>query len=111
MSRPASDPGSAGPQPPTGGPSPTSTGPPTAPSPRDYVRILVIAALLGAPIAVAAAALGLSFFGALLAVLMAGSAAAETIPIAVIASVIGWLVATALQQRATRHQSSPAPAS
>ena len=111
MSRPASDPGSAGAQPPTGGPSPTSTGPPTAPSPRDYVRILVIAALLGAPIAVAAAALGLSFFGALLAVLMAGSAAAETIPIAVIASVIGWLVATALQQRATRHQSSPAPAS
>ena len=110
MSRPASDPGSAGPQPPTGGPSPTSTGPPTAPSPRDYVRILVTA-VLGAPVAAAAAALGLSFFGALLAVLMAGSAAAETIHIAVIASVIGWLVATALQQRATRHQSSPAPAS
>jgi H+/Cl- antiporter ClcA len=56
MSRPASDPGSAGPQPPTGGPSPTSTGPPTAPSPRDYVRILVIAALLGAPVALGAAA-------------------------------------------------------
>ena len=56
MSRTASGPGSAGPQPPTGGPSPTSTGPPTAPSPREYVRILVIAALLGAPVAVAAAA-------------------------------------------------------
>jgi H+/Cl- antiporter ClcA len=61
--------------------------------------------------AAASAALGLSFFGALLAALLAGSAAAETIPIAVIASVIGWLVATALQQRETRHQSSPAPAS
>jgi hypothetical protein len=32
-------------------------------------------------------------------------------PIAVIASVIGWLMATALQQRATRHQSGRAPAS
>jgi H+/Cl- antiporter ClcA len=61
--------------------------------------------------AAASAALGLSFFGALLAALLAGSAAAETIPIAVIASVIGWLVATALQQRQTRHQSSQAPAS
>jgi H+/Cl- antiporter ClcA len=57
--------------------------------------------------AAASAALGLSFFGALLAALLAGSAAAETIPIAVIASVIGWLVATALQQRETRHQSTP----
>jgi H+/Cl- antiporter ClcA len=61
--------------------------------------------------AAASAALGLSFFGALLAALLAGSAAAETIPIAVIASVIGWLVATALQQRETRHQSSSVPAS
>jgi H+/Cl- antiporter ClcA len=49
--------------------------------------------------AAASAALGLSFFGALLAALMAGSAAAETIPIAVIASAIGWLMATALRQR------------
>jgi hypothetical protein len=55
--------------------------------------------------------LGLSFFGALLAALLAGSTAAETVPIAVIASVIGWLVATALQQRETRHQSSSVPAS
>ena len=60
--------------------------------------------------AAASAALGLSFFGALLAALLAGSAAAETVPIAVIASVIGWLVATALQQRETRHQSAPVPA-
>ena len=60
--------------------------------------------------AAASAALGLSFFGALLAALLAGSAAAETIPIAVIASVIGWLVATALQQRETRRQPSRAPA-
>lgn len=60
--------------------------------------------------AAASAALGLSFFGALLAVLLAGSAAAETVPIAVIASVIGWMVATALQKRETRHQSNSAPA-
>ena len=57
--------------------------------------------------AAASAALGLSFFGALLAALLVGSAAAETVPIAVIASVIGWLVAAVLQQRETRHQSTP----
>jgi H+/Cl- antiporter ClcA len=61
--------------------------------------------------AAASAALGLSFFGALLAAPLAGSTAADTVPIAVIASVIGWLVATALQQRETRHQPSPVPAS
>lgn len=37
--------------------------------------------------------------------------AVPAIPIAVIASVIGWLVASTLQHRATRHQSGPAPAS
>jgi hypothetical protein len=42
---------------------------------------------------------------------LAGSAAAETIPIAVIASVVGWLVATALQQREAGHQPGRAPAS
>jgi H+/Cl- antiporter ClcA len=68
-------------------------------------------AVIAGVAAAASAALGLSFFGALLAALLAGSAAAETMPIAVIASVIGWLVATALQQRATGHHSSPAPAS
>jgi uncharacterized membrane protein (DUF485 family) len=57
--------------------------------------------------AAASAGLRLSFFGALLAALLAGSAATETIPIAVIASVIGWLVATAVQKR----ESAPAPAS
>jgi H+/Cl- antiporter ClcA len=57
--------------------------------------------------AAASAALGLSFFGALLAALLVGSAAAETVPIAVIASVIGWLVAAVLQQREARHQSTP----
>ena len=61
--------------------------------------------------AAASAALGLSFFGALLAALLAGSAAAETIPIAIIAAVIGWLVATALQQRETQHHEREAPAS
>jgi H+/Cl- antiporter ClcA len=60
-------------------------------------------AVIAGVAAAASAALGLSFFGALLAALLAGSAAAETIPIAVIASVIGWLVATALQRREARH--------
>ena len=96
MSRQTPNTGST-PSPAPGGPAPT--GPPPAPSPREYLRILVIAAL------------GLSFFGALLAALLAGSTAADTVPIAVIASVIGWLMATALQQRETRHQSAPAPAS
>jgi MFS superfamily sulfate permease-like transporter len=50
-------------------------------------------------------------FGALLAALLAGSAAAETIPLAVIASVIGWLVATALKNRESRHQSGRTPVS
>lgn len=60
-------------------------------------------AVIAGVAAAASAALGLSFFGALLAALLAGSAASETIPIAVIASVIGWLVATALQRREARH--------
>jgi len=60
-------------------------------------------AVIAGVAAAASAALGLSFFGALLAALLAGSAAAETIPIAVIASVIGWLAATALQRREARH--------
>jgi H+/Cl- antiporter ClcA len=60
-------------------------------------------AVIAGVAASASAALGLSFFGALLAALLAGSAAAETIPIAVIASVIGWLVATALERREARH--------
>jgi H+/Cl- antiporter ClcA len=51
----------------------------------------------------ASAALGLSFFGALLATEMAGPAAAEIVPIAVIASVVGWLAATALQARQRRR--------
>ena len=60
--------------------------------------------------AAAAAALRLSFFGALLAALMAGSAATETIPIAIIAAVIGWLMATALQKRVAQREQQTAPA-
>ena len=52
MSRQAPNTGST-PSPAPGGPA--AAGPPAAPSPREYVRILVIAALLGAPVAVAAA--------------------------------------------------------
>jgi chloride channel protein, CIC family len=53
--------------------------------------------------AAAAAALGLPFFGALLAAMLVGSTAAETVPIAVLAAVIGWLTATALQRREARR--------
>jgi H+/Cl- antiporter ClcA len=56
MSRRAADPGPARPPPPTGGPSPTPAGSSEAPSPREFLRILVIAALLGVPVALAAAA-------------------------------------------------------
>ena len=56
-------------------------------------------AVIAGVAAASSAALGLSFFGALLA----GSAAAETIPIAVIASVISGLVATVLKRREARH--------
>jgi hypothetical protein len=55
MSRQASDLESARPQPPMGAPSRAGVSLPAAPSPGEYVRILVIAALLGAPVAVAAA--------------------------------------------------------
>jgi H+/Cl- antiporter ClcA len=53
MSRQAPNTGST-PSPAPEGPAPA--GPPAAPSPREYVRILVIAALLGMPVAVASAA-------------------------------------------------------
>jgi hypothetical protein len=46
---------------------------------------------------------------AALAMLLAGSTAAEIIAIAMFASVIGWPAAIALQPRATRHR--PADAS
>jgi H+/Cl- antiporter ClcA len=46
----------------------------------------------------AAAALRLPIFGALLAFVMAGGVAGETIPLAVIASVIGWLAAEAVNR-------------
>jgi H+/Cl- antiporter ClcA len=53
----------------------------------------------------AAAGLRLAFFGALIAVLMAGPAAPQTATFAILASVIGWIVATAFERRA----SQPAP--
>jgi H+/Cl- antiporter ClcA len=53
----------------------------------------------------ASAGLELAFFGALIAALLAGATAAETIPIAVIATMIGWLVA----QAAKRRQQAAAP--
>ena len=53
MTRQAPNTGST-PSPAPGGPPPA--GPPAAPSPREYVRILMIAALLGVPVALGAAA-------------------------------------------------------
>ena len=47
----------------------------------------------------AAAQVRAPFFGALLAILLAGSASAELMPIAVIASILGWLVASAIDAR------------
>jgi H+/Cl- antiporter ClcA len=51
----------------------------------------------------AAGALRLPIFGALLTTLMLGSGAQETIPIAVVASVVGWLAAEAVNARASRR--------
>lgn len=60
--------------------------------------------------AAASAVLDLGIFGALLAAFLAGTAiSAETIPIAVIASVIGWLVATAMKTRQGAAQSTASP--
>jgi H+/Cl- antiporter ClcA len=53
----------------------------------------------------ASAGLDLGIFGALFAAFLAGSAiTSETIPIAVFASVIGWLVATAMKARQSARQ-------
>jgi H+/Cl- antiporter ClcA len=51
----------------------------------------------------AAAALRLPIFGALLTALMMGSGAAQTVPIAVVGSVVGWLAAEAVNARASRR--------
>jgi H+/Cl- antiporter ClcA len=51
----------------------------------------------------AAAALLLPIFGALLTALMMGSGAAQTVPIAVVGSVVGWLAAEAVNARASRR--------
>jgi H+/Cl- antiporter ClcA len=46
--------------------------------------------------AASAAVLRAPFFGALFAALLGGSAAAETIPLAILGAVIGWLIALVL---------------
>jgi H+/Cl- antiporter ClcA len=57
-------------------------------------------AVIAGTAAAASAVLDLGIFGALLAALLAGPAvSSEALPIAVIASVIGWLVATAVKKR------------
>ena len=55
MSQQPSSPGAAGP-PARKRPAPSAAGPPETPSPGEYLRILVVAALLGVPVALAAAA-------------------------------------------------------
>lgn len=58
----------------------------------------------------AAASIRAPFFGALLAALLVGSAASETMPIAVIAAVTGWLVASALSPRPAADEPVSSPA-
>ncbi len=76
----------------------------------------VAPALIAGVAAGAAAQLRAPFFGALLAVLLAGTASADLMPVAVIAAVLGWLVASAIDARyppqAAAESTSPAtPAS
>jgi H+/Cl- antiporter ClcA len=58
----------------------------------------------------AAAALQLPIFGALLAFLLLGDAGAEAIPVAVLAAVVGWLVATAIDARIGEGTEDQGPA-
>ena len=106
MSRQPSSPGAAGPPAPVR-PAPTAAGPPETPSPGEYLRILVVAALLGVPVALGSAAFMSATHGltTLVWTTVPDSAGwkAETVPIAVIASVIGWLMATAMGRREARH--------
>jgi chloride channel protein, CIC family len=55
-------------------------------------------AVVGGLAAGASAVVGLPFFGALLATLLAGSAAVDTTPIAIVAAVTAWLVASRSDQ-------------
>lgn len=59
----------------------------------------VAPALIAGVAAGAAAQVRAPFFGALLAILLAGTASADLMPIAVIAAVLGWLVASAIDAR------------
>jgi H+/Cl- antiporter ClcA len=66
-------------------------------------------AVIAGTAAAASAVFDLGIFGALLAAFLAGSAiSSETLPIAVMASVIGWLVATAVKTRESSRDQSPA---
>lgn len=68
-------------------------------------------AVIAAIAAASAAALRAPFFGAVLAALLAGPASADTIPIAIIAAVLGWLVAMRFAPPAgAADPAAPAPA-
>ena len=61
--------------------------------------LAVTPAVVAAVAAAAAATLRAPFFGALMSALLAGAAGPETAPIAIIAAVLGWLVAVAAQRQ------------
>src|SRR5512132_4037571 len=93
-------------------PSPAPGGPPpAAPLPREYVRILVLAALLGAPVAVAAAAfMSLSHWLTTLVWTTIPDGAGWTAPpwwyVLVVPTVAGLVVAAAM--RLPGHGGEPA---
>lgn len=58
--------------------------------------LAMVPAIVAGVAASAAAVLRMPFFAVLVASLLAGSAAVDTAPIAILGAVIGWLLATAL---------------
>lgn len=59
----------------------------------------VVPAIVAGVAASAAAVLRMPFFAVLVATLLAGGAAIDTAPIAILGAVLGWLVATAVPDR------------
>ena len=61
--------------------------------------LAVVPALVTGIAAATAAAVGMPFFAALMATLLAGDAAVDTAPFAVLGAVVGWIATTALAKR------------
>ena len=66
----------------------------------------VVPAIVAGVAASAAAVLRMPFFAVLVASLLAGPAAVDTAPIAILGAVIGWLVATAVPDRSSPSSSA-----